>query len=58
MKAKDVDEGVNSEIHYSITGGVHQDYFTIDADSGLITTAKKLDYETRQSYLIDVTGIR
>ena len=57
MKANDADEGINSRIKYSITGGIKKEHFNIDADTGFITTATKLDYEDKQSYLLTVTGI-
>ena len=57
MKANDADEGINSRIKYNITGGVRKEHFHIDADTGFITTATKLDYEDKQSYLLTVTGI-
>jgi hypothetical protein len=57
LKATDKDKGVNSQIKYSITGGDQKNNFTIDADSGLITTATKLDYETKKSYQLTITGM-
>ena len=57
VKATDEDEGVNSQIKYSITGGDQNNNFTIHEVSGLIKTATKLDYETEKSYQLTVTGM-
>ena len=57
MTATDADDGVNSQIKYSIIGGTDRDHFKIDEDSGFINTATKLDYETKKSYLLTVQGI-
>ena len=57
VKATDLDEGVNGQIKYSITGGDQKEHFSVDPDSGLITTAQKLDYETKKSYQLTVKGI-
>ena len=56
MTATDADAGVNSQIKYSITGGDNSNHFSIDEDSGFIDTAVKLDFETKQSYTLTVTG--
>ena len=56
MKATDADDGENSKIKYSLTGGDNNNHFSIDQDSGLIKTATQLDYESKKSYLLVVTG--
>ena len=56
VKAKDADEGVNSQVKYSITGGEQKEHFSIDEDSGFINTATKLDFESKESYSLTVTG--
>ena len=56
VKATDADEGVNSEIKYSITAGGMKEHFKIDEDSGFITTATELDYQLKKSYLLTVTA--
>ena len=56
MTATDADEGKNSDIKYSITAGESKDNFTIDEDTGLITTAQNLDYESKKSYQLTVKG--
>ena len=54
VKATDADEGVNSQIKYSITAGEMKEHFKIDEDSGFINTATKLDFESKESYLLTV----
>lgn len=56
MKANDADDGVNGQIKYAISSGIKKEHFAIDSDSGLITSASKLDYETKKSYNLTVTG--
>jgi hypothetical protein len=56
VEAKDADEGVNSQVKYSITGGEQKEHFSIDEDSGFINTATKLDFESKESYSLTVTG--
>jgi hypothetical protein len=56
VKATDADEGVNSQVKYSITGGEQKEHFSIDEDSGFINTATKLDFESKESYSLTVTG--
>ena len=56
VKARDADEGLNSQIKYSITAGSKKEHFSIDEDTGLIKTAAKLDFETTRSYQLTVTG--
>ncbi|KAJ8342522.1 hypothetical protein SKAU_G00324500 [Synaphobranchus kaupii] len=48
VTARDKDQGPNGDIHYSILrdAGTHSDWFAIDPDTGIITTAAQLDYET------------
>lgn len=48
-------QGENSEFRYSIMDQPGVTFpFTIDADSGLITTDELLDYEEAQSYTFTV----
>ncbi len=42
----DVDVGVNSEVAYSITAGNDDGKFTINNDTGLISLAETLDYDS------------
>ncbi|TNN21011.1 Protocadherin beta-1 [Schistosoma japonicum] len=61
--AKDIDEGVNSQLLYSFASQVDanvtnkinsQNLFEIDKVTGRITTCIPLDRETQSSYLLDV----
>lgn len=56
VSASDRDAGSNAEIAYKFTSGTNQDYFSLDVNSGVLTTAKKLDYETIQAYSFTVTA--
>lgn len=48
VTARDKDQGPNGDVRYSIlpNNGTHSNWFTIDAVTGIITTATELDYET------------
>ena len=48
------DPDVDDEVTYTITAGNTGDAFAIDADSGAITVAAALDYETTTSYTLIV----
>ena len=48
------DPDVDDEVTYTITAGNTGDAFAIDADSGAITVAAALDYETTTSYTLTV----
>lgn len=58
--ATDEDEGVNGEVRYSFlqTGAGNRDWenFRIDAITGVITTAVKLDREKQALYSVSVTA--
>ena len=43
IQAIDVDDGWNSEIVYSLTGGKDQELFTVDYATGVISTTSKLE---------------
>ena len=43
IQALDVDEGWNSELVYTLTGGRNQDLFTVDYSTGIISTITRLD---------------
>ncbi|MEQ2167406.1 hypothetical protein GOODEAATRI_003924 [Goodea atripinnis] len=47
IPAQDDDEGINSEIRYSILKSQQDGLFSIDPNSGLVTTAAVLDRETQ-----------
>ncbi|TSX58293.1 Protocadherin-16 [Bagarius yarrelli] len=48
VTARDKDQGPNGDVRYSIlpNKGTHSNWFTIDAVTGIITTATELDFET------------
>lgn len=45
IQARDADEGVNSDVRYSVMKSQQDDLISLDAESGLITTAAALDRE-------------
>ncbi|XP_017277987.1 protocadherin-23 [Kryptolebias marmoratus] len=45
VQARDTDEGVNSDVRYSIMKSQQDDLIGVDSESGLITTAAALDRE-------------
>ncbi|XP_020495326.2 protocadherin-23 [Labrus bergylta] len=47
MQARDADEGLNSEVRYSILKSSQDSLISIDPESGLVTTAAALDRETQ-----------
>ncbi|XP_072240912.1 protocadherin-23 [Leuresthes tenuis] len=47
IQARDSDEGVNSDIRYSILRSNQDSLISIDSESGLVTTAAALDRETQ-----------
>ncbi|XP_045904089.1 protocadherin-23 isoform X2 [Micropterus dolomieu] len=47
MQAQDADEGVNSDVRYSILKSNQDSLISIDPESGLVTTAAALDRETQ-----------
>ncbi|XP_068583246.1 protocadherin-23 [Cebidichthys violaceus] len=47
MRARDADEGVNSDVRYSIPKSNQDSLISIDSESGLVTTAAALDRETQ-----------
>ncbi|TMW50753.1 hypothetical protein DOY81_004167, partial [Sarcophaga bullata] len=53
-KAKDKDSPKNAVIRYSITAGSGKNYFTINPNTGLITSSVSFDYEERSEYTLQV----
>ncbi|XP_078119646.1 protocadherin-23 [Sander vitreus] len=47
VRARDADDGVNSDVTYSILESNQESLFSIDPESGLVTTAAALDRETQ-----------
>lgn len=56
IKAKDADAGDNAVVKYLILAGNEDKSFNINPDSGLITTAEKLNYEDKQEYKLYVAA--
>ncbi|XP_021103523.1 protocadherin-23 isoform X2 [Heterocephalus glaber] len=52
--AKDLDEGNNAEVIYSVSSEDYSDHFKIDANSGEIRTSTILSYNYRRSYRLTV----
>ena len=54
--ATDADNGVHGQLVYSITGGLSGGIdFIIDSRSGLVSVGAKLDRETRDLYVLNIT---
>ncbi|XP_015514773.1 cadherin-87A isoform X1 [Neodiprion pinetum] len=56
MVATDGDSGVNAELVYRIQKGAFDD-FTINNASGIVTVSKKLDFDTRNTYHIEIIAL-
>lgn len=58
--AKDLDEGVNAEMKYSIVDGDGRDFFDISTDpnsqAAVITVGKPLSFERKKTYTLKVEG--
>ncbi|NWH44667.1 PCDGC protein, partial [Fregata magnificens] len=56
VNATDADEGLNSELTYSLraTPGTESGVFQVDARTGEITAAGRLDYEAAPLYELEV----
>ncbi|KAM5255823.1 protocadherin-23 [Ctenodactylus gundi] len=54
--AKDLDEGNNAEVTYSVSSEDYSDHFKIDANSGEVRTTTVLSYEHRPSYRLTVVA--
>lgn len=55
IHATDQDSGINAEIRYRIQQGSFDD-FVIDPLSGLVTIGRKLDYDRRNMYQIEIVA--
>ncbi|KAG7153827.1 Cadherin-87A-like [Homarus americanus] len=55
VSASDADTGANAAITYRIHRGGYDD-FAVDMVTGVITVARKLDYDRRQSYDIEIVA--
>ena len=52
LNATDKDIGINSELTYHVVG--NSDGLFVDANTGIISTAKEFDYERQREYRIEV----
>ncbi|XP_058466683.1 cadherin-87A isoform X2 [Malaya genurostris] len=55
LQAVDLDTGINAEIRYRIQQGSFDD-FAIDNRTGLVTIARKLDYDRRNTYQMEIVA--
>lgn len=55
LNATDLDTGVNAEIRYRIQHGSFDD-FHIDNATGVVTIAKNLDYDRRNTYVMEIVA--
>lgn len=56
FQAKDDDTSENAALKYLIVGGNEDKMFTINEDTGLVTTADKLNYERQSEYVLHVAA--
>ena len=57
MKATDKDAGENARITYVISGPANEkNVFQINPNTGVVTTREKLDYETKNRYVLSLTA--
>lgn len=56
MRAHDKDREDNAIIKYLIIGGNEQNLFNINPDTGLISTAQRLNYETKREHRLQVAA--
>lgn len=49
-----MDEGLNSQIRYSIIGGDHNGDFSIGDDSGILRVARGLNFERNKAYTLTI----
>lgn len=55
MNATDLDTGVNAEIRYRIQQGSFDD-FAINNRTGVVTITRKLDYDKRNTYQMEIVA--
>ncbi|KAH8409560.1 hypothetical protein KR222_008523 [Zaprionus bogoriensis] len=56
FRASDADQGVNSQVVFSITAGNRRDTFHIDSITGSLFLHKPLDYEDITNYMLNITA--
>lgn len=55
LNATDLDTGVNAEIRYRIQQGSFDD-FQIDSKTGVVIISKKLDFDGRNNYIMEIVA--
>lgn len=55
VNATDLDTGVNAEIRYRLQQGSFDDFF-INNRTGVVTIARKLDYDKRNTYQMEIVA--
>ncbi|KAL8587634.1 hypothetical protein ACOMHN_045323 [Nucella lapillus] len=55
FSGKDLDQGNNAKMYFSIYSGNEDDVFNLDGYTGKLYLVRQLDYETRQEYLLNVS---
>ncbi|KAK6172202.1 hypothetical protein SNE40_015917 [Patella caerulea] len=56
VRATDNDQGLNGQVQYMIRDGDPEELFTIGKTSGVITTAKELDFEKSFVHSLNITA--
>lgn len=54
VTVKDLDEGVNSMIEFTILNNLAKEYFEMDSSTGAIKLLKQVDYELNKYFRFDV----
>uniref|UniRef100_H0V535 Dachsous cadherin-related 2 n=1 Tax=Cavia porcellus TaxID=10141 RepID=H0V535_CAVPO len=57
VRAQDPDEGSNGKVTYSIHAGNENKTFVLDESSGLLTTARPLDYEITTQHILTLMAL-
>ncbi|XP_029412632.1 protocadherin-23 isoform X2 [Nannospalax galili] len=57
VSAQDPDAGMNGEVTYSILSGNANTAFTLDKSSGLLMTARPLDYEVKTQHVLTLVAL-
>ena len=56
VAARDRDTAANAAVRYRLQRGAYDD-FAIEADTGVVTLARRLDHERRHQYSIEVLAV-
>lgn len=56
MMATDADSGINAELRYRIQKGAFDD-FSINETTGIVTVSRKLDFDERNTYHVEVIAL-